>query len=149
MTEREPDVFVICTVGSIKRGEARSFRLSRIGDNGEARPFPIVVIHTEAGGFVGYVNVCPHDGKWLNIGSGEFFNEERSQLRCGRHGAAFEIETGLCVGGACKGDSLQPIALAVIDGEVCLCGVSLVEDDSFPGDDDDPDETMDIMIHPG
>ena len=148
MMPREPEVFVICSAHSIAPGEAKPFSLSRIGDNGEARPFPIVIIRTGAGGFVGYVNSCPHEGKWLNIGSGQFFNDDRSLLKCGRHGALFEIESGSCVAGPCKGASLEPIALAVVDGDVCLCGVALVEDDSFANAFDDLDETMEIMIHP-
>ena len=39
---------------------------------------------------------------------------------------------GLCIDGPCRGKSLKPIALAVIDGEVCTCGVALVEDDGCP-----------------
>jgi nitrite reductase/ring-hydroxylating ferredoxin subunit len=149
MTPREPEVFVICAADSIAPGEARPFSLSRIGDNGEARPFPIVIIRTLAGGCVGYVNACPHEGKWLNIGSGEFFSADRSHLTCGRHGAAFEIETGLCVDGPCKDKNLEPIALAVVDGDICLCGVALVEADWQPDWPDDLDDTMEIMIHPG
>jgi hypothetical protein len=50
----------------------------------------------------------------------------------------------------CSGTaSLEPVAVAAIQGEVCLCGIQLVEDDGIP----DPfaevaDETMEIMIHP-
>ncbi|MBM3654284.1 MAG: Rieske (2Fe-2S) protein, partial [Alphaproteobacteria bacterium] len=33
------------------------------------------------------------------------------------------------------------------DGDVCLCGVKLAEEELY--DDDDLDETMEIMIHPG
>ncbi|HZM08341.1 MAG TPA: Rieske (2Fe-2S) protein, partial [Methylocella sp.] len=70
-------------------------------------------------------------------------------LRCGRHGARFEIDTGICVDGPCQGASLESVALAVIQGDVCLCGIALVEDDGIP----DPfaeelDDTMEIMIHP-
>ena len=148
MTAREPEVFVICAADSIAPGEAKPFSLSRIGDNGEARPFPIVIIRTSAGGYVGYVNSCPHEGKWLNIGSGQFFSPDRSLLKCGRHGATFEIETGLCIDGPCQDKSLEPIALAVVDGDVCLCGVALVEDDWRPDWPDDLDDTMEIMIHP-
>ena len=50
--------------------------------------------------------------------------------------------------GPCKGKSLEPVPVVVVDGEVCLCGVSLVEDHGFPGAFDDPDDTMEIMIHP-
>lgn len=62
--------------------------------------------------------------------------------------ANFDIESGLCVDGPCQGESLQPIALAVIDGEICLCGVELVEDTGFPDAFDDLDDTMEVMIHP-
>jgi nitrite reductase/ring-hydroxylating ferredoxin subunit len=123
--------------------------LSRLNEAREARPFSIVVIRTKDDDFVGYVNSCPHEGIWLNFGAGEFFNADRTFLKCGRHGAQFDIETGVCVAGACKGKSLEPIALAVIDGDVCLCGVELVEDSGYPNPfEDEPDDTMEIMIHP-
>ncbi len=85
-------------------------------------PFPIVVIRTHDNDYIGYVNACPHDGVWLNIGSGDFFTPDRAFLKCGRHGATFEIDSGLGIDGPCQGKSLEPIALAVVDGEVCLCG---------------------------
>ena len=144
----EIDVFVICASDEIERGGARAFNLSRIDVSGESRPYPIVVIRTHDNAYVGYVNACPHDGVWLNIGSGDFFTQDRAFLKCGRHGATFEIDTGLCIDGPCNGRNLQPIALAVVDGEVCLCGERLVEDDRPFGGFDDNDETMDIMIHP-
>ncbi|MGJ0510700.1 hypothetical protein [Methylocystis sp.] len=42
---------------------------------------------------------------------------------------------------------IEPVALVVMDGDVCLCGVELAEEEI--SDDDDLDETMEIMIHPG
>jgi nitrite reductase/ring-hydroxylating ferredoxin subunit len=148
MSSEPVEVFVVCAAGSIEPGAAKAFSLSRVTESGEQRPFPIVVVRTGADSYMGYVNACPHQGTWLNIGSGEFFSRNRAFLRCGRHGATFEIETGLCVDGPCSGQSLEPIALAVIDGEVCLCGVSLVEDDGHPNPFDDLDDTMEVMIHP-
>jgi nitrite reductase/ring-hydroxylating ferredoxin subunit len=148
MPKDAPEAFVICAAESIAPGGAKAFSLSRVTETGEGRPFPIVIIRTPADDYVGYVNICPHEGLWLNIGTGEFFNPERTFLKCGRHGANFEIDTGLCVAGPCKGKSLEPIALAVIDGEVCLCGVALVEDDGFPDPFEELDDTMEIMIHP-
>jgi len=148
MDTEEIDVFVICASGDIERGSARAFSLSRIDGSGESRPFPIVVIRTHDNAYVGYVNACPHDSVWLNIGSGDFFTQDRAFLKCGRHGATFEIDSGLCIDGPCNGRNLEPIALAVVDGEVCLCGERLVEDDRPLGVFDGHDETMDIMIHP-
>jgi nitrite reductase/ring-hydroxylating ferredoxin subunit len=148
MASQEPEVFVICPARNIAPDTAKPFSLSRITGTGESRPFPIVIVRTAADEFLGYVNTCPHEKAWLNIGSGEFFNSDRTHLKCGRHGAQFEIETGMCVAGPCKGESLEPVAVAVIDGEVCLCGVALVEDDGFPDPFEDFDDTMEIMIHP-
>lgn len=146
MSSKQIDVFIVCSAKSIARGSAKAFRLSRLDETGTTRPFSIAIIRTEANGFFGYINTCPHEGVWLNIGAGEFFSPDRRFLKCGRHGAIFEIETGLCVDGPCKGQSLEPVALAVIDEEVCLCGIALVEEDGLGFDD--LDDTMEIMIHP-
>ncbi len=142
------EVYAICEVDSIDPGEAKAFSLSRVGENGEARPFRIFVVRTSGNEVVGYVNSCPHEGTWLNIGGGEFFNKDGTRLRCGRHGAEFEIETGACVSGPCKEKSLEPIALAVIGDDVCLVGVALVEEEERPFPYDDLDDTMEIMISP-
>src|SRR5271165_3239451 len=144
----ENAVFVICKAHRIERGTAKAFSLSRITETGETRPFPIVVVRTAADEYFGYVNACPHQGVWLNIGAGEFFTRDRAYLKCGRHGAIFEIDKGLCINGPCEGESLEPVALAVLDGDLCLCGVALVEDDRRPEAFDDFDDTMEIMIHP-
>jgi nitrite reductase/ring-hydroxylating ferredoxin subunit len=142
------EVFVVCSAEAIEPGNAKAFSLSRITETGESRPFPIVIIRTVSNDYFGYVNACPHEGTWLNIRAGEFFSQDRAFLKCGRHGANFEIDTGLCVDGPCTNQSLEPIALAVVDGDVCLCGVALVEDDGFPDAFDQTDDTMEIMIHP-
>lgn len=146
--EEELEVFVICPTKSIELGCAKPFSLSRVGEDGEARPFRIFIVRTKDDAFVGYVNACPHQGVWLNFGAGEFFNADQTLLKCGRHGAQFEIETGVCVDGQCSGKSLEPIALAVVDGDVCLCGVRLVEDEGYPDPFAEQDDTMEIMIHP-
>jgi nitrite reductase/ring-hydroxylating ferredoxin subunit len=142
------ELFAVCAAEDIERGDARAFRLSRIGETGEGRPFPILVVRTHADGYFGYVNSCPHEGIWLNFGEGNFFTPDRAFLKCGRHGSIFEIETGLCIDGPCKEQSLEPLALAVVDGDVCLSGIALVEDDAMPNPFDEPDDTMEIMIHP-
>ncbi len=148
MSSGEFEVFAVCPAEEIERGDARAFSLSRINESGESRPFPIVVIRTHADDYLGYVNSCPHEGTWLNIGAGEFFSRDRAFLRCGRHGATFEIDTGLCIDGNCKGQSLEPIALAVVDGDVCISGIALEEDDGYPNPFEDLGDTMEIMIHP-
>ena len=64
-----------------------------------------------------YLNVCPHAGHRLDWSPGQFlFDKDR--LVCAVHGASFERASGLCVGGPCRGDSLRPVAVRVVDGWV-------------------------------
>jgi len=148
MSSEPEDVFIICDASDIGRATAMPFSLSRNNENGESRPFPIMIVRTHADAYLGYVNACPHEGRWLNIGDGDFFTQDRAFLKCGRHGARFEIESGICVQGECKGKSLERVPIEVLDGDVCVVGVSLVEDDTIPDPFDDGDDTMEIMIHP-
>jgi len=142
----EVTLFVVCSTGDIKRGEAKPFSLSRIGEDGEARPYSIFVARSGDDRFFGYVNACPHQGAWLNIGDGRFFTEDGVRLRCGRHKAEFEVDSGACLRGPCMEKSLEPVAIVVVDGEVCICGVDLKEEDVFL--EEEFEDTMEIMIHP-
>ena len=65
------------------------------------------------GAYFVYVNQCPHAGALIDHIPGKFFNGDGSLLRCGMHGALFQIEDGVCVDGPCSGKSLQPIASEV------------------------------------
>jgi nitrite reductase/ring-hydroxylating ferredoxin subunit len=142
------DIYVICRANDLAPGEAAAFNLSRITETGEGRPFRIFVVRLSRDSYVGYVNACPHEGIWLNFNAGLFFNEDRSRLRCGRHGALFDIQTGLCVEGPCRDRALEPLAIVVIDGDLCLSGVQLEEDDRRLHRLEDFDDTLEIMIHP-
>ena len=140
-------VFVICAADSIERSNAKAFSLFRINEAGESRPFPIMVIRTHTDDYIGYVNSCPHQGIWLNFGEGNFFTRDRAFLKCGRHGSVFEIDTGLCIDGPCKDKSLEPLALAIVDSEICVCGIDL-EESGFSNPFHEGDDTMEITIHP-
>lgn len=140
--------FVVCATGDIARGEARAFDLAEADGKGGSRPFRIIVARNDKGAFFGYRNACPHQGVWLNIGAGKFFDESGALLQCGRHGAKFAVETGDCLSGACEGAQLEKVGLAVLDGDVCVHGVVLQEDDGLRGHADDMEETMEITIHP-
>jgi nitrite reductase/ring-hydroxylating ferredoxin subunit len=145
---KDTDLWVICESDTVKPGGAVAFNLERVTETGGKQPFPIVIARTVKNQYHGYVNACPHEGTVLNFfKAGEFFTPDGSTLQCGRHGATFQIDTGACVTGPCQGKALEPIKLTVANGEVCLSGVRLVEDDGT-----DPyelyDDTMEIMIHP-
>lgn len=63
-----------------------------------------------------YENRCPHAGTPLNMFNDRFLNMEKSALICRTHGALFDIGTGLCIGGPCRGRYLRPVDFEERDG---------------------------------
>lgn len=142
MPAEDIDVFVIADAEAFEPGAAASFNFTHIDDAGEHKPVSIIVLRTMANDYVGYVNECPHKSVALDGGNGCLLSPDRRHLECGQHGALFDIDSGHCVDGPCVGKSLEPVAIAVIDHEVCVVGVKLLEDDGkrdpfAPGGDDD------------
>jgi nitrite reductase/ring-hydroxylating ferredoxin subunit len=119
--------YVICGVDDIKNRRAKVFQLMRIEADGEERPWIIFIVRWDKQVF-GYVNSCPHQGTHLDWERNQFFDGEGKRLLCGKHGAAFEVATGLCIEGPCLGRSLEPIPISVIDGDICVTGVALLEE---------------------
>jgi nitrite reductase/ring-hydroxylating ferredoxin subunit len=115
-------------MNDIPSQKARGFQLMRLDDDGTERPFSIVIVRWGKQVF-GYLNKCPHDGVNLDWERNQFFDPNGIRLMCGKHGALFELGTGQCLEGPCKGRSLTPVALTIIDGEVCATGVTLVADE--------------------
>ena len=70
----------------------------------------IFIVHTE-GRYFAYLNHCPHRGETLDWQENSFLDDEGELLRCAAHGALFEPDSGLCVSGPCRGESLQSIPL--------------------------------------
>jgi len=77
-------------------------------------PFRGFVVRWQ-GGVYAYANVCAHQGHALNLEADKFFDSTKSLLICASHGALFEPETGLCVGGPCPGHSLLRLECRVAD----------------------------------
>ena len=67
-----------------------------------------------------YRNHCPHLGIELNWQEDQFLDMDGALIQCSTHGALFLIENGECVAGPCLGQSLQAVAIDIIDGEVQL-----------------------------
>ena len=125
---QETIAYAICAMSDIPSQRARGFQLLIVGDDGAPRPWPIVIVRWGRQVF-GYVNKCPHDGVNLDWETNQFLDPDGVRLMCGKHGALFELGTGVCVDGPCKGKGLTPIALRVLDNEICITGVRLVEDE--------------------
>jgi nitrite reductase/ring-hydroxylating ferredoxin subunit len=124
----EKIAYAICAMSDVPSQRARGFQLMIVGDDGAPRPWPIVIVRWGRQVF-GYVNKCPHDGVNLDWEHNQFLDPNGIRLMCGKHGAQFELGTGVCVDGPCKGKNLTPVALAVLDNDICVTGVTLVEDE--------------------
>ena len=137
------ELFAICRTFEIDDGQARGFVLMRVEESGEAKPWPILITR-KANQFFGFENACPHQGSRLDTRPGEFLDEEGNFIICGNHHAQFDPDTGHCFIGPCQGQHLTPITLVIDDGDVCLTGVQLAEEDGL--DIPDPDEIPEVMI---
>ena len=86
-----------------------------------------VVVQLKAGrfhGFIvrrgdavfGYVDRCPHMGLPLAKVLDDYLAPAGDLIVCSWHSALFQIETGTCVGGPCKGARLTSWPVRVQDG---------------------------------
>jgi len=119
--------YVICALDDIPSRRAKAFQLLRCTGDGASRTFSIFVVRWGNQVF-GYVNECPHNHVNLDWERNQFLDPSGLRLMCGKHGALFEIGTGRCVDGPCSGERLEPVAVSVIEGDICVSGVDLVED---------------------
>jgi nitrite reductase/ring-hydroxylating ferredoxin subunit len=121
--------YVICALDDIPSRRAKAFQLlRRTGDGDPPRTFSILIVRWGIQVF-GYVNECPHNRVNLDWERNQFLDPSGLRLMCGKHGALFEIGTGRCVDGPCSGKRLEPVAVSVIEGDICVSGVDLVEEE--------------------
>ena len=121
-------LFVICESSAISESHARGFVLMRSSESGEPQPWPILL--TRKGKTVyGFENACPHLGLRLDTNPGQFMDESDNFLQCGHHEARFDLDSGKCFIGPCQGKHLPPLNLIIDDGDVCLLGVDLVDEE--------------------
>jgi nitrite reductase/ring-hydroxylating ferredoxin subunit len=133
---RERIAYAICPLNDIASQKAKGYQLAKITQDGREVPFWIIIIRWGKQVF-GYVNRCPHDGVNLDWERNSFLDGNGIRLMCGKHGALFELGTGMCIDGPCKGQALTPLALQVIDNEIYVLDVQLAEDEP---DDDEPED---------
>eukprot|EP00466_Bigelowiella_natans_P014828 jgi/Bigna1/126113/aug1.2_g821 len=125
--------YFLCNLQDVKDNEAKGIEvpfirvkhflspestklLKRKKDPEEEVSVPLIVARKGAVAY-GYINKCPHARLPLEWFPDRFMSEDNEFLQCSSHGALFEVETGLCVGGPCVGKSLMRLPLTVNDGE--------------------------------
>lgn len=71
--------------------------------------------------YYAYHNLCKHLPVTLDLNDNSFFNHDKSLLQCQMHGALYEMESGLCVGGPCEGAKLTPLPFEERETELIIC----------------------------
>ena len=121
-------VYAICGEYEIPNRKGKGFSLLRVGEDGMARPWHIFVVRWDKQ-FFADVNRCPHNGVHLDWERNQFVDATVKRIVCGKHGSLFDPATGACIEGKCAGQGLEPVAVCVLDGDVCVTGVKLAEED--------------------
>ena len=67
-----------------------------------------------------YWNRCPHLGTPLEWEENRFLDADGALIQCSTHGALFQIETGHCLVGPCKGKHLQAVPFIIDNGLVMV-----------------------------
>ncbi|SCU74090.1 Ferredoxin subunits of nitrite reductase or ring-hydroxylating dioxygenase [Cupriavidus necator] len=88
--------------------------------------FLVALDQREIGAFVvrfdgaahGYLNQCAHVPMELDWQEGRFFDASGLYLMCATHGAVYAPDSGVCVGGPCRGASLAKLRIEERDGQV-------------------------------
>ena len=128
--------YAICSMSDIPSQKARGFQLMRLDEEGKEQPWSIFVVRWGRQVF-GYVNKCPHDGVNLDWERNQYLDPNGIRIMCGKHGALFELGTGMCLDGPPKGRCLTPVQLEVMDGDICVVGVTLAEEEEASFCDDE------------
>lgn len=105
---------VVCRLTELADPDCREFRVG-----GGDWPFKGFVVRKGAQVFA-YQNHCVHAGHPLNWRPHDFLTADGSQIICASHGAIYEIDSGRCTAGPCRGKSLRPVVVSVSNGDVIV-----------------------------
>jgi naringenin degradation protein FdeD len=105
---------VLCSLDALEDPGAKGITLE--GPDGRREIFVV----RRLGHVFAYENACPHIGTPLDFMPDRFLTRDGRHLLCSTHGALFEIATGLCIHGPCRGESLKRVPVAVRDGQIVI-----------------------------
>jgi nitrite reductase/ring-hydroxylating ferredoxin subunit len=104
----------LCRLDEIAEPGARGFTVATPDGRRE------LLVVRRLGHVFAYENACPHIGTPLDFLPDQFLTRDRRNLLCSTHGALFEIATGLCTHGPCKGRALKAVPVTVENGQVVV-----------------------------
>lgn len=103
----------VCASGElIEKGNACAFEVLHFRQ--PARAFALRF----NGQVVAYLNRCLHVPMEMDWQPGEFLDSDKEYILCATHGAAYQPQTGRCVGGPCGRGKLTAIDVEERDGVV-------------------------------
>ncbi len=105
--------YELCDLDDIADPGSRGFELM-LG----AQPPQRLFVVRKGGILAAYRNRCPHTGAPLEWLPNQFLDLDNSFIQCAIHGALFRPEDGYCLRGPCVGQSLEPLALEVVDSRI-------------------------------
>ena len=79
-----------------------------------------VMLFRRGTGVVGWRNICPHQGRSLNWAPDRFLISQEGWVVCAHHGACFDLDSGQCTRGPCRGATLIGVQLVTHGDEVWL-----------------------------
>lgn len=128
------DARIYTTPAGVKLGP-----LDQIAD-GTARNYVLQLRAGRFHGFVarrgeavfGYVDRCPHLRVPLAQKLDDYLTPDASLIACSWHGALFEIDTGLCVGGPCLNQHLTPWPVDIVGGQIVTAATTIASAGSAP-----------------
>jgi len=130
------ELYAICDRRDIRDRMGKSFPLMRMWTDGKTRPWDVFICRFGKQYFA-YENACPHSGQRLDWEKNNFFEPNYLKvLQCGKHGAIFDVETGVCTKGPCEGSRLVQIPCIVDEDDVCLLNVNLVLQGDEPAEEE-------------
>ncbi len=92
----------LCSLAELENKPSKGFELSETES---------IFLVKKADEVFGYENHCPHLGVNLEWKEDQFLDSTETLIQCAMHGALFSIDTGLCVSGPCRGQSLNKVNL--------------------------------------
>jgi nitrite reductase/ring-hydroxylating ferredoxin subunit len=104
----------LCRFDELTDGAARGFDPGQTGED-------TMFVLRRGNAVRAYLNWCPHQGARLEYRKDRFLSADGQRVVCYAHGAHFEPETGVCVQGACLGQSLTSVPCHLEHGWVWIC----------------------------
>jgi nitrite reductase/ring-hydroxylating ferredoxin subunit len=112
---------LLCKRNEIEDPGSRGFEIKH-----GRKHISLFVVHRD-GVYSAFINSCPHTGVNLEWQEDRFLDLDNTYIQCATHDALFETDSGLCIAGPCVGQSLQAVAIEIIDDEIHFDPVSLMQ----------------------